>query len=74
MLEQGLEGVGQHFVRTVTDENPFRRHIEMAGDCCLQLRAGRIRVKLQAICVVAELGADGVEHVGGSADRGSRWY
>jgi len=64
VLEQSLEGVGQDLVRTVADEDPFRRNAEMAGNGCFELASGRVRIELQAVGVLVQLGKDRIPHFG----------
>ena len=55
MFEQGQEDVGQHFVRTVADEDLRGLQRVEAGDRALEPVRVRIRVELQ---VFAVLGGD----------------
>ena len=42
VLEQRLEGVGEHLVRAVAHEDPLGRDAEMAGHGGFELAAGRV--------------------------------
>ncbi len=55
VLEQGLEGVGEDFVRTIADENLGGRHGVAFGDGLLEQVGVGVGVEAQACAVIAEL-------------------
>jgi hypothetical protein len=55
VLQQGGEGVGQHFVGAVADEDLFGPHLVIGGQGRPQRGGLRVRIETQAI---GRLGAD----------------
>ena len=64
VLEQGHEDMGQHFVRTIADEDLLRSHAVPPGDGRLEQVGVRVGVEAQARRVVAEFRLDRRQHLG----------